>query len=142
MSADGVFQDRASALSETVLAELAESAEVQSLLGKPARLYAGSLRGASYPYVSLERHETSDVSASMAPASEHILQFASFSRHGGLAEAKSILAALRTAVEALPKTLVGQRIVLALPFYCDAMRTQNPLIFRGVLRVRLYTEEL
>ena len=142
MSADGVSQDRASALSEALLAELAASTEVQSLLGKPARLYTESSRGASYPYVLLERHETSDASASMAPASEHVLQFASFSRHGGLAEAKSILGALRTAVETLPKALAGQRIVLVLPFYCDAMRTQNPLIFRGVLRVRLYTEEL
>ena len=142
MSADGVFQDCASALSEAVLAELAESAEVQNLLGKPARLYTGNPRGASYPYVLLERHETSDAGASIAPASEHVLQFASFSRHGGITEAKSILGALRTTVEGLPKALAGQRIVLALPQYCDAMRTQNPLIFRGVLRVRLYTEEL
>ncbi len=142
MSADGFFNAGAESLCDELINALGSSAELQALIGTPARLYSEYVRGAAYPFVLLERHETTEAGAAAVPASAHVFQFASASRHGGLAEAKSIMGALRRAIDELPDALGTQRITLALPLYCDVMRTQNPLIFRGVLRVRLYTEEL
>ncbi|MEL6857558.1 MAG: DUF3168 domain-containing protein [Pseudomonadota bacterium] len=142
MSADGFYNAGAEGVSDDILSALANSRDVQNLVGTPARLYSKHARGASYPYVLLERHETKEAGASGVRASEHVLQFASASRHGGMAEAKAIIGAIRRGIDDLPKQLGSQRITLALPIYCDVMRTQNPLIFRGVLRVRLNTEEV
>ena len=95
-----------------------------------------------YPYAVLERHETSDTSASETSSFEHQFQFATFSRYGGLREAKSVLGQLRAAIERLDLSLTHQRVILIMSNYCDVMRTQNQTIFRGVLRVRIHTEAI
>ncbi|MEL6691927.1 MAG: DUF3168 domain-containing protein [Pseudomonadota bacterium] len=97
---------------------------------------------AKKPYAVLERHETTDRSVSERRCFEHQMQFATFSRYGGLREAKSVLGRIRMAIENLTLTLSQQRVVLIIPTYCDVMRSQNQQIFRGVLRIRIHTEEI
>lgn len=129
-------------LAEAVLAALREASGVQAHVGVPARIYDGEADSPAYPFIVLERHETADVSASEIRGLDHRLQFVAYSRHGGVRESKAILGALRRALEALPAVLAHQRIGLSSVTYCDTMRMRNPQIFRGVLRLRVLTEEL
>lgn len=131
-----------SELADAVLAVLREAPGVQAYVGEPARIHDGEAESPAYPFIVLERHETQDVSVSEVYGLDHRLQLATYSRHGGLRESKAILGALRRALEDLPPVLAHQRIVLNIVTYCDTMRMRNPHIFRGLLRVRIQTEEL
>lgn len=142
MSADGFFATSAPELLDAVLSTLQSDDTIQAVLGNPVRLFDDETRKPNYPYAVLERHESTDSSSSSHSSLEHQLQFATYSRHGGLREAKVILGALKEAVENLSLSLTHQRIVLTIPIYCDVMRTQNQTVFRGVLRVRIHTEEI
>ena len=71
----------------------------------------------------------------------HTLSFAIHSRDGGRAAAKEALGALRAACERMSLTLSGQRVVLIQPVYSDVLRAPDLRSFRGLLRVRIITEE-
>ncbi len=142
MSADGFFASSASELVEAILEGLRSDESLETTFGTPIRLYDDETRRPHYPYAVLERHETSDTSASETSSFEHQFQFATFSRYGGLREAKSVLGQLRAAIERLDLSLSHQRVILIMSNYCDVMRTQNQTIFRGVLRVRFHTEAI
>ena len=141
MSADGFFATSASELSKAILDHLKSDESLSAVLGDPIRLYDDQSRHPYYPYAVLERHETTDSSVSERRCFEHQIQFATYSQYGGLREAKSIVGQLRAAVERLDLPLNDQRIVLIISTYCDVMRTQNQKTFRGLLRVRIHTEE-
>lgn len=142
MSADGFFATSDAELGVAVLAALRTDPALIELLGDPVRLFDDETQAPAFPYAVLERHESTDTSASGTRSLEHLLQFATFSRHGGLREAKTILGALRSAIERLDLVLSTQRVVLTIPLYCDVMRTQNQQVFRGLLRIRIHTEEI
>ncbi len=141
MSADGFLPTAEVDLSLAVMDALRMDADVQSVLGQPARLFDNETRGAPYPYAYLERHEQRSVGASLVCGQEHRLTIATYSRHDGLSEAKSLLGALRKAVEAMQVNLTGQRVVLSHVIYNDAMRTRDRRVHRGLLRIRIITEE-
>ena len=142
MSADGFVSSSAPELVEAILDGLRSDESLAPTFGNPIRLYDDETRRPYYPYAVLERHETSDSSASETSSFEHQFQFATFSRYGGLREAKSVLGQLRAAIERLDLSLTHQRVILIMSNYCDVMRTQNQTIFRGVLRVRIHTEAI
>ena len=58
-----------------------------------------------------------------------------------LEAAKEALGALRAACERMVLTLSGQRAVLIQPVYSDVLRAPDLRSFRGLLRVRIITEE-
>ncbi len=142
MSAHGFFAASDAELISEILEAVRSDAEVQAVLGNPARLFDDETRGAAYPYAMLERHERLNADASEVCGAEHRLQFVTMSRHGGRTEAKEVLGALRFAVEHTAPTLSGQRVVLAHVTYSDAMRSRDRRAFRGVLRARILTEEI
>lgn len=142
MSADGFFASSDAELGVAMLAALRNDPALIELLGDPVRLFDDETQAPAFPYAVLERHESTDTSASGTRSLEHLLQLATFSRHGGLREAKTILGALRSAIERLDLVLSTQRVVLTIPLYCDVMRTQNQQVFRGLLRIRIHTEEI
>ncbi len=142
MSASGLFSGAEAALAEAVLEALRSDADVQAVLGNPARLFDDETRGSAFPYAVLERHEQFSADASLVAGAEHRLSFATYSRYGGRIEAKQVLGALRAATDRMDLSLSGQRVVLAHVVYCDAMRTRNRQSFRGVLRVRVITEAI
>lgn len=129
-------------LIEALLQDLRADPRLQSLFGTPPRIYDDETRAAIYPYANLDRLETTDASASVIEGAEHQVQFGIYSRHGGLREAKDLIEALKAALEKIPLAAHPHRLVLTMITYCDVMRTQNPQIFRGVLRARLITEEV
>lgn len=139
MSADTQTLD--SALVEHLLAEVRADASLQELLGDSARIFDGETEGAVYPYVLLERHERLDKSVTDVACAEHRFQFASLSQQDGQRGARRLLSTLRIALERVSRTLEGQTIVLIQPTYSDAMRTRGRHLYRGVLRVRVHTEE-
>ena len=125
-----------------VLNALRADPGLQDVLGFPARIYDDETAAAAYPYVLLERYQRTDTSVSEALCAEHSLQFVSLSDYGGHVEAKRLLTRLRLALQRLQIHPVGQRVVLIHPTFSDVMRTRNPLILRGLLRVRIHTEEI
>lgn len=141
MSADGLFASSDADLAAAVLEALRADPDVQAVLGSPARLYDDETRGPAFPYAVLERHERYASDAQGVCGAEHRLSFATYSRYGGRTEAREVLGALRVAVGRLSADLSDQRIVLAHVTYSDAMRTRDLRSFRGVLRVRILTEE-
>ncbi len=129
-------------LIDEVLNALRSEPSLTSRLGDPARIFDSETEAAPYPYVVLERYECADTSVSEALCTEHRLQFASLTDHGGQGEAKRLLNVLRFALQRLELNLMHQRVVLIHPTYSDVMRTRNPRFLRGVLRVRIHTEEI
>lgn len=125
-----------------LLTALREDPDLQMLLGQPARVYDHQTDAPVYPYAALERHETSANDNVNKRGLEHTLHFATYTRFGGLEAAKRLLGLLRGAVDTLSLDGMEQRVTLILPTYGDVLRTKAPNVFRGLLRVRLYTEEL
>ncbi len=126
---------------QAVMVALRTDPDVQAVFGNPARVYDDETQGPSYPYATLERHETRPADAADVAGTEHILTFGVASRFGGRAYAKEALGALRIAVERADIAPAGQVVVLAYPTYGDVFRTRDRQAFRGILRVRILTEE-
>ena len=142
MSAGAFYSQSSSELVAAILAGIRADRKIQALLGAPVRIFSDHEPGATMPYIELERHETNDTSTSGVCGFEHQLQFASASQHGGLQEAKSIIMTLRSVISDLSFSLVTQRVVLIMPTYCDVLRGKKQHLYRGLLRVRVHTEEL
>lgn len=129
-------------LIDEVLGALKSDTGLQEVLGDPARIFDAETQAAVYPYVTLERYERLDTSVSGAICAEHRLQFASLSDHGGQRGAKRLLTSLRLALQRMQLSPKNQRVVMIHPTYSDVMRTRNPRFLRGILRVRIHTEEI
>ncbi|MEO0608013.1 MAG: DUF3168 domain-containing protein [Pseudomonadota bacterium] len=129
-------------LVEEVLNALRADPGLQDALGTPARIFDTETEAAAFPYIVLERYQRTDTSVSQAVCAEHSLQFVSFSDYGGQVEAKRLLSRLRLALQRMQISPAGQNVVLVHPAFSDVMRTRNPQISRGLLRVRIHTEEI
>lgn len=142
MNIDSVWAGTDSDLIPKILQALRADDGLQALLGVPARIFDDETRAALFPYMVLERCESQDASVSGVCGSDHRLQFATFSRDGGQSSAKALLTALRRALQQIELSLERHRVVLVHPTYSDVMRAPNRQLFRGVLRVRIITEEI
>ena len=141
--ADGTIlnADAECQLLKAVIDALRADPDVQAQFGSPARVYDDETQGPAYPYATLERHETRPAGSAGVAGTEHILTFAVASRFGGRAYAKEALGALRAAAERASIAPAGQIVVLAYPTYGDVFRTRDRQAFRGILRIRIVTEE-
>lgn len=135
-------ETRDAELVEHVLTSLRADAGLQALLGDPARIFDDETRAGLFPYLVLERCERRDASAAGVSGAEYRLQFASRSRTGGQVAAKTLLATLRVALHNVDPSLASQHLVLIHPTYSDVMRAPNRQSLRGVLRVRIVSEEI
>ncbi len=140
--ADGtLFASAEADVQRALMAMLRSDAGVKAIFGDPARVYDDETRGPDFPYTTLERHEAKPSDAQVFPGTEHIFSFAVISRYGGRAMARDAVGALRAAIESTNLTLQGQRVVLAYASYADVLRTRDLKSFRGLLRIRMITEE-
>jgi hypothetical protein len=105
------------------------------------RIYDDESEAPAYPFVRLERHECRPAGASGGEATEHVFTLAVSSRDGGLREAKTALVAIRAAVDAGTWVMPEGRIALAHTVYSDAMRQADRRAFRGLIRIRIISEE-
>lgn len=130
------------AVQAALMALLQADAGVQSVFGTLARVFDAESEEPLYPHALLERHETTPAGASLANGIEHRISLACYSQDDGVRGAKACLSALREAVESAAWAVEGQHIVLAQVVYADAMRTADKRAFRGVVRVRIISEEV
>ncbi|MEM1035740.1 MAG: DUF3168 domain-containing protein [Pseudomonadota bacterium] len=145
MSFDGFLADAEAGVINAVLSVLRNDDGVSDALGEPARVFDSETEGGYFPYVRLERHRVRPADTLDAARQEHEFQFESRSKFGGFLEAKTILGALRTAIEVADWDAVapeGQRIVMAMVTYADVMRTRRGTSLRGVFRVKLLVEDV
>jgi hypothetical protein len=122
-----------------LLSVLRADAGVAAIFGP--RIYDDESEAPAFPFVRLERHECRPAGASLGEATEHVVTLAVSSRDGGVREAREALAALRAAVDGAVWSLPEGRIVLAHVTYSDVMRQADRRAFRGLVRVRIISEE-
>lgn len=122
-----------------LMAVLRADAGVAAVYG--TRIYDDETEAAAFPFVRLERHECRPIGASLGEASEHVVTLAASSRDGGVREAREGLTALRAAVDRAEWSLPDGRVVLAHVTYSDAIRQADRRAFRGLIRIRIITEE-
>jgi len=141
--ADGaiLFADAESRVQKAVMAALRADEEGRRVFCSPPRIFDDETQSPAYPYATLERHETRPAGSAGVAGQEHTLTFAVSSRFGGRVYAKEAIGALRLALERADIALEGQTIVLALPTYGDVFRTSDQQAFRGILRLRIMSEE-
>lgn len=143
MSADGtLFAGAEAELSRALLAALKADPDVQGAFGTPARLFDDESRSAPYPFAVLERHETEPSGASGVDGQIQRITLAVYSRRGGRSEAKALLGIVRAAAERAQPVLIGQRIVLLQTVYSDVLRSPDLRRFRGLIRLKIITEEI
>lgn len=142
MSAASLSSAQDTDLIDEVLEALRADQNLQGELGTPARIYDAETEAPAYPYVMLDRYERTDTSVSQALCAEHSFQFVCLSNTGGQSEAKRLLSRLRLALQRMQLHPNGLRVVLIHPTYSDVMRARNQRFLRGVLRVRIHTEEI
>lgn len=127
---------------KAVMTALRADEDVKQVFGTPPRIYDDETQGPSYPYATLERHEVRPAGAAGVAALEHVLTLSVASRFGGRAYAKEAVGALRAAIERADIVPDGQHVVLAHPTYSDVFRTNDRQAFRGILRLRIISEEM
>ncbi|MFN3910784.1 DUF3168 domain-containing protein [Hyphomonas sp.] len=128
-----------SGVQAALIGVLKADAGVAAIFGP--RIYDDETEAPAYPFVRVERHECRPAGSSLCEATEHVVTLAVSSRDGGVREAREALAALRTAVDLGVWSLPQGRIVLAHVTYGDAMRQADRRAFRGVIRIRIISEE-
>lgn len=141
MSADIMAAGAEAELQIAVLDALRADAGVQDVLGSPARIFDGETDAPLFPYVELERHDVRPRGSAGRAGQAHTITFGLRSRSGGRADAVRILSALRQVIDGLGGELATQTVLLSQTLYADVMRTPDLREFRGVLRVRIITEE-
>lgn len=130
------------ALQQAVFAELSTNADVQSVLGNPARLFDAVPRDAVFPYAVLGDGQETDWSTATEQGSEHILALHVWSRGGGHREAKQIAAAIRGALGGAALTLAGFALIDLRFQSADYTRQPDGDTWRASLRFRAVTEPL
>ena len=124
------------AIESALMDLLRADAGVQATFGNPARVFDAESDAPLFPYAELERHEVTPAGAALVDGHEHRLTLAVFTREDGLKGAKAAVAALRAAVEGAAWSVPGVHVV-----YGDVMRTADKRAFRGIIRIRIISEE-
>ncbi|NNU16984.1 DUF3168 domain-containing protein [Parvularcula sp. ZS-1/3] len=130
--------DAAWALQTALYDALTGDAELQALLGSPARVYDTVPKNAAFPLVQLG-------SVRMRPYEgieggyEHIIRLTVFSRWGGRKEPKAVTERLRAILQDARLTLEGHEMVQARMVFEDHLKIREPDIMQGSLRFRFVT---
>ncbi len=125
-----------------LLEMLRDDAEVRAVFGDPPRVFDDETERAAFPFAQVEKHETAPAGASGVSAIEHKITIGVLTRYDGLIGAKAAIGALRAAVERTALNVIGQHVVLSHTVYADVMRRRDRRAFRGVVRIRIITEEI
>ena len=82
-----------------------------------------------------------DILLKIADGAGGVTTLAVFTREDGLKGAKAAVATLRAAVEGADWSGAGVHVVMAHVVYGDVMRTADKRAFRGIIRIRIISEE-
>ncbi|MDO8838512.1 MAG: DUF3168 domain-containing protein [Parvibaculum sp.] len=127
------------ALQKAVYAALAADAALAALVA--ARIYDNPPDDVGLPYLTLGESETRDWSTGESRGAEHLLSLHAFSRRGGRAEAKEILAAVGARLHDAALTLEGHALVNLRLRDSETRREADGTTWRGTIRFRAVTEE-
>lgn len=128
------------ALAAAIRAAAMAHADVQAVLGDPARVYDDPPADPVFPYVTLGRLESRPAEASDSQALEHVVTLHVWSRYGGRAEALDVIAALRAALHDAALEVEGRRLVFLFVSFTDVFRSGDGRTTHGVARLRALTE--
>ena len=129
MNADGELQ-------KAIYERLAGDSALAALVG--IRIHDNPPGDAALPYLTLGENET----RAWPGGREHRLSFHVFSRGGGRAEAKSIMAAVEAALHDAALTLEGHALVNLRFLDAATRREADGTTWRGTIRFRAVTEEV
>jgi len=128
MSADGHFPaDSDAVLLDALMSALRADDGVRAVFGTPARIFDDESEAPVFPFAVLERHDVTPAGSSLVAGAEHRFTLA--------------VGALRNGADRFAPNLPGQRVVLAQTVYSDVVRTPDRRRFRGLVRIRIITEE-
>ena len=128
-------------LSRAVLDQLRSDGGVRDLFGIPPRVHDGEPGAPAFPFAQLESVQETDAGSAGVPGRDYRITISTASRHGGRSFAMELVGTLRAALETMDLQVPGQRIVLQQVVYADALRSADRRRFRGLVRVRIITEE-
>ena len=128
------------ALQEAVYAELCASADIQSVLGDPPRIYDAVPRAALFPYAVIGDGQENDFSTATESGSEHILSIQVWSRGQGHREAKQIAKTIRATLDGAALALSGQSLIDIRFQSADYARQADGETWAARLKFRAVTE--
>ncbi|MEM7330319.1 MAG: DUF3168 domain-containing protein [Pseudomonadota bacterium] len=115
---------------------------LQAVLGQPIRLFDAETIAPAFPYAVLQQYECRDADGVSTRRLKHRIEFATYTRHGGMIAATDLLSQMREAIERATLSLSSQRLVHIMPAETEVFRTHKTTVLRGVLRLSLYTEQV
>lgn len=127
------------ALRAAVRAALVADGALIAALGG-ARVFDDPPRGDVFPYVTLGEARIIDASADDGPTQEHQLTLHAWSRQGGHKEAHVIAGALLQALDDVPLTPAGHRVVNFRFSIADIRREADGRTYHALVRFRAVTE--
>ena len=128
------------ALQQAIYAELCASADIQSVLGDPPRIYDAVPRAALFPYAVIGDGQENDFSTATETGSEHILLIQVWSRGQGHREAKQLAETLRAALDGAALTVSGQALIDLRFIAADYARQNDGETWAARLKFRAVTE--
>ena len=127
------------ALRAAVHAALIADARVAAALGG-AKVYDEPPRNAVFPYVTLGDARILDAAADDGPTQEHLLTLHAWSQQGGHKEAHVIAGALLQALDDVPLSPAGCRLVNLRFTVADIRREADGRTYHALVRFRAVTE--
>ncbi len=118
---------------------LAGHAPLVEALGGP-KIWDEPPRDASFPYVTLGEARVIDWSTGSSSGHEHALTLHVWSRQGGQTEAQVVAGEIISALEQVPLSPAGHRLVNLRFATADIRREDDGRTFHGVVRFRAVTE--
>ncbi|NBC14827.1 MAG: DUF3168 domain-containing protein [Gammaproteobacteria bacterium] len=140
-SAQSLPVGTAAQVTRAVLDLLRADAGLREAFGTPPRIHDGEAGAPAYPFARLETVEESDAGSACVAAKAYRLSISTASRHGGRAYALELVGALRRALETKALEVPGGRVVLQQIVYADVLRSADQRRFRGLIRLKIVTEE-
>ncbi|MGF1462070.1 MAG: DUF3168 domain-containing protein [Maricaulaceae bacterium] len=130
------------AFQRALFAMLSDAPELSDVLGRPARLYDLAPEEPVFPYVTFGQAETTPIGGDAAPVFEHRMSVHVWSRYGGRSEAKTLIAALRTVIDAGAAPIEGAHLVDLRTVFTDVFRHSDVRTIHGVLKLRAVLQRL
>ncbi|AVO44065.1 DUF3168 domain-containing protein [Phreatobacter cathodiphilus] len=114
-------------------------APLVAALGGP-KIWDEPPRDAAFPYVTLGEARVTDWSTGSSSGHEHALTLHVWSRQGGQTEAQVVAGEIVAALEQVPLSPAGHRLVNLRFATADIRREDDGRTFHGVVRFRAVTE--
>jgi Protein of unknown function (DUF3168) len=127
------------ALKEAIRAHLGADAGVLALI-REAKIYSDPPRHAAFPYLAFVAAEARENGTSSDEGHLIEMTMAVWNRHGGSAEGLAVAQAAAKALEIIPQTLAGHRLINLTVRAVEPVALKDGETWRTSLRLRAVTE--